>query len=117
LRPTDCTGVGTAISVIIWLTVLIYWTGGFFYRLEGLQVWSCPRLQDFALLPLILPAVHPSHTPCGIQGPPGHIPAGIQPLYDCLCMPHDGDHGANCIAATSPHFMQNLPPLLTMERL
>jgi len=29
-------GVGTAISVIIWLTVLIYWTGVSFYRLEGL---------------------------------------------------------------------------------
>src|SRR3954470_17580465 len=26
-------GVGTAVSVIIWLTVLIYWIGGFFYRL------------------------------------------------------------------------------------
>ena len=30
---------GHAVSVIIWLTVLIYWLGGFFYRLEGLQVF------------------------------------------------------------------------------
>ena len=52
-------GVGTAISVIIWLTVLIYWTGGFFYRLEGLQVLVVPTAAGLSLLPLVLPAVHP----------------------------------------------------------
>ena len=35
-------GVGNAVSVIIWLTVLIYWLGSFFYRLEGLQVLVLP---------------------------------------------------------------------------
>src|SRR5512147_3223162 len=32
-------GVGVSVSVIIWLAALIYWIGGFFYRLEGLQVF------------------------------------------------------------------------------
>ena len=52
-------GVGTAISVIIWLTVLIYWAGNFFYRLEGLQVLVVPPAAVLSLLPLALPAVHP----------------------------------------------------------
>ena len=52
-------GVGTAVSVIIWLTVLIYWTGGFFYRLEGLQVLVLPTAAGLSLLPLVLRATHP----------------------------------------------------------
>ena len=32
-------GVGVSVSVIIWLAALIYWIGGFFYRLEALQVF------------------------------------------------------------------------------
>ena len=30
-------GVGNAVSVIVWLTVVIYWIGNLFYRIEGLQ--------------------------------------------------------------------------------
>src|SRR5262245_31508763 len=32
-------GVGTSASVIMWLTVLIYWVGSFFYRRQGLQMF------------------------------------------------------------------------------
>ena len=35
-------GLGNALSAILWLTVLIYWTGNFFYRLEGLQALVLP---------------------------------------------------------------------------
>src|ERR1044072_230484 len=35
-------GVGNAVSAILWLTVLIYWLGGFFYRLEGLAALVLP---------------------------------------------------------------------------
>src|SRR5262245_53706200 len=35
-------GVGNAVSAILWLTVLIYWIGNFFYRLDGLQALVLP---------------------------------------------------------------------------
>ena len=35
-------GVGNALSCIVWLSVLIYWLGSFFYRLEGLQALVVP---------------------------------------------------------------------------
>src|SRR5258708_25327609 len=44
-------GVGNAVSVIIWLTVLIYWAGSFFYRLEGLQVLVGPAAAVLSLPP------------------------------------------------------------------
>lgn len=35
-------GVGRALSVLVWLMLLIYWTCGFFYRVEGLQLFMMP---------------------------------------------------------------------------
>lgn len=52
-------GVGTAVSAILWLTVLIYWLGNFFYRLDGLQALVMPVAAVGALLPLWLPAPRP----------------------------------------------------------
>ncbi len=56
-------GVGVSISVIIWLTALIYWIGGFFYRLEGLQVFVLGTASVLVLLPLLLPSVSRWRTP------------------------------------------------------
>src|SRR3989442_12857564 len=50
-------GVGNAVSVIIWLTVLIYWAGSFFYRLEGLQVLGVPAAAGPGLFPRALRAI------------------------------------------------------------
>jgi len=52
-------GVGSAVSAILWLTVLIYWLGNFFYRLEGLQSLVLPAAAAAALLPGLAPAVGP----------------------------------------------------------
>ena len=52
-------GVGDAISTILWLTVLIYWLGGLFYRLEGLQALIMPVAAVAALLPVLWPAARP----------------------------------------------------------
>ena len=48
-------GVGTSVSVIIWLTVLIYWFGSFFYRLQGLQVFILGAAAVLVLLPALCP--------------------------------------------------------------
>ncbi len=52
-------GVGDAISAILWLTVLIYWLGSLFYRLEGLQALILPVAAVAAFLPALLPAAKP----------------------------------------------------------
>lgn len=48
-------GVGNALSIIAWLSVLIYWVGSFAYRLEGLQALISPFAAVACLLPLLLP--------------------------------------------------------------
>lgn len=52
-------GVGDAISVILWLTVLIYWLGSLYHRLEGLQALIMPAAAVAALLPALFPAAKP----------------------------------------------------------
>ena len=49
-------GVGNAVSAILWLTVLIYWLGNFYYRLDGLQALVLPVAAIAALLPALMPA-------------------------------------------------------------
>ena len=52
-------GVGDAISAILWLTVLIYWLGSLFYRLEGLHALIMPVAAVAAFLPALFPAARP----------------------------------------------------------
>jgi len=113
-------GVGTAVSVIIWLTVLIYWTGGFFYRLEGLQVLLLPSAAALSLLPIALPATHPlsnthltafkAHLIISLLAYSLFTIASLHVLM--MAIMERRLHRGNL-----PQFLQNLPPLLTMERL
>src|SRR5688500_9432676 len=48
-------GVANAVSAIVWLTVLIYWVGNFFYRLDGLQALVLPLAAVAVLLPALMP--------------------------------------------------------------
>jgi ABC-type uncharacterized transport system permease subunit len=52
-------GVGDAISAILGLTVLIYWLGSLFYRLEGLQALIMPAAAIASFLPALLPEAKP----------------------------------------------------------
>ena len=52
-------GVGNAASAILWLTVLIYWLGNFFYRLDGLQSLVLPVAAVASLLPAVFPSLRP----------------------------------------------------------
>ena len=49
-------GVGVAVSLIVWLSVLIYWLGSFMHRVEGLQALVMPAAALACLLPLIVPS-------------------------------------------------------------
>jgi hypothetical protein len=48
-------GVANAVSAILWLTVLIYWVGNFFYRLDGLQALVLPLAAAAVLLAALMP--------------------------------------------------------------
>lgn len=48
-------GVGIAVSIIVWLSVLIYWLGSFMHRIEGLQALVMPIAALACLLPLLVP--------------------------------------------------------------
>jgi len=113
-------GVANAVSAILWLTVLIYWIGNFFYRLEGLQALVLPLAAAAVVLPALLPPAHAL--------PNTHLPefkihllismlayslftiASLHVLLMALLERrlHDG---------TLTQVLQKLPPLLTMEAL
>ena len=113
-------GVGNAVSVIIWLTVLIYWGAGFFYRLEGLQVLAVPAAAALSLLPLALPPVQPlantgfaafkAHLVIALLAYSLFTIASLHVLMMAMMERrlHRGD---------LPRFLRGLPPLLTMEQL
>jgi ABC-type uncharacterized transport system permease subunit len=113
-------GLGNALSAILWLTVLIYWTGNFFYRLEGLQALVLP----LAAVAVILGAVTPQagalansnfvafkmHLVIAMLAYSLLTIASLHVLLMALLEKrlHDG-------AVTQ--VLQKLPPLLTMEAL
>lgn len=52
-------GIGNAASLIVWLSVLIYWLGSFVHRVEGLQALVMPVAAMGSILPLIAPDARP----------------------------------------------------------
>ncbi|MGQ0749920.1 MAG: cytochrome C assembly family protein [Betaproteobacteria bacterium] len=113
-------GVGDAVSAILWLTVLIYWLGNFFYRLEGLQALVMPAAAAAALLPAIFPSVKPLpntdlvafkfHLLIAMLAYSFFTIASLHVLLMALLERrlHDG---------TLPQILQRLPPLLAMETM
>ncbi len=49
-------GVGNALSLILWLTVLIYGLGSLFYRLDGLHALVMPAAAVAVMLPVVFPS-------------------------------------------------------------
>jgi ABC-type uncharacterized transport system permease subunit len=113
-------GVGVSVSVIIWLAALIYWIGGFFYRLEALQVFVLGYAAVLVLLPLLLPSVKPlTHTDLpafrlhliiALTGFSLLTIASLQALMMAVLE-------RRLRQGPLPPFLQSLPPLLTLERL
>src|SRR6266700_2970417 len=89
-------GFGQALSVMLWLSVLIYWVESLYLELEGMQA----PILALAALCAPLPAIFP-----GLASPPYTHSTEFR-LHLALAMIA---YGMFTIAA--------LPPLLTMERL
>lgn len=113
-------GVGDAISTILWLTVLIYWLGSLFYRLEGLQALIMPVAAVAAFLPALLPAARalPNtellafklHLVISMLAYSLFTIASLHVLLMAM-LERRLHHGA------LPAGLRRLPPLLTMETL
>lgn len=113
-------GVGNAVSAILWLTVLIYWLGNFFYRLDGLQTLVLPVAAMAALLPAVFPSLKPlpntemaafkAHLLVAMAAYSLLTIASLHVLLMTLIERrlHEGD---------LPRRLRDLPPLLTMEKL
>ena len=113
-------GVLNALSLIVWLTLLVYWVARFFYPIGGLQALVLPLAAVTLLLPGVFPTDHPlAHT--DLLAFKAHIAVAmlayslftIAMLHAVLIsMVEKRLH-----QATLPRVLRNLPPLLTMEKL
>ena len=113
-------GVGSSISAIIWLTVLIYWLGNFYYRLQTLQVFVLGAAAVLVLSAPVFPAVHPLphtqlaafrlHLLISLLAFSLLTIASLQALI--MAFLERQLHGG-----ALPAYLQTLPPLLSMERL
>ena len=113
-------GVGNAVSAILWLTVLIYWLGNFFYRLDGLQSLVLPVAAVAAFVPAVFPSLKPLpntellvfkiHILIAMAAYSLFTIASLHVLLMALLERrlHDG---------TLPQALRRLPPLLAMEGL
>ena len=113
-------GIGTTISLIVWLTVFIYWASGFVYRLEGLQLLLIPGAALLSWLPLLLPPAHPLSN-VHLSAFKAHllISLAAYSLFTIASM-----HVVlmavmekRLHSARLPAFLRGMPPLLTMEAL
>ncbi|MEW6563658.1 MAG: cytochrome c biogenesis protein CcsA [Pseudomonadota bacterium] len=113
-------GLGYALSLILWLTMLIYWLARFFYPIASLQTLVLPLAAVAVMLPALFPHSHAvEHKPSAAMDT--HIFAAMlaYSLFTIAAL-----HAAlmslvekRLHRATLPRVLRNLPPLLTMESL
>ncbi|HEX7454511.1 MAG TPA: cytochrome c biogenesis protein CcsA [Gallionella sp.] len=113
-------GVLNALSLIIWLTLLVYWVARFFYPIGGLQALVLPLAAVTLLLPGVFPTDHQlTHT--NLLAFKVHIAVAmlayslftIAMLHAVLISLVE----SRLRQATLPRVLRSLPPLLTMESL
>lgn len=113
-------GLVYVLSLILWLTMLVYWVGRFFYPIASLQTLVLPLAAVGVLLPALFPAAHPKLSDTSIAFD-AHILAAmlVYSLYTIAAL-HAGLMSLvekRLHNATLPRLLQALPPLLTMEIL
>ena len=109
-----------ALSMIIWLTLALYWIVRFFYPIGGLQALVLPLAAIVVLLPELFPTEH-QLTNTGLFAFKAHIIAAmlayslftIAMFHAVLIFQVEN----RLHHAMMPRVLQNLPPLMTMETL
>lgn len=113
-------GVFNALSLIAWLTLVVYWLSRFFYPIGGLQALVLPLAAVALLLPEVFPADHQlGHA--GMLALQVHIAVAmlayslftVAMLHAVLISMVE----KHLHKPTLPRVLRNLPPLLTMESL
>ena len=113
-------GVGNALSLILWLTVLIYGLGSLFYRLDGLHALVMPAAAVAVLLPVVFPSAHAlantetlafkAHLLISMAAYSLFTIASLHVMLMAIIE-------RRLHAGTLPSALANMPPLLTMETL
>jgi len=114
-------GLVNALSLILWLTLLVYWLANFFYPLASLKALVLPLAGLCAMLPLLFPntrSIVPQPTSWAFDG---HVLAAMlaYSLFTIAVL-HAGLMSLaerNLHKARAPGLLSDLPPLLTMETL
>ena len=113
-------GLVHVISLILWLTILVYWLAHFFYPLASLKALVLPLAAVAAMLPLIFPdsKVVPQPSSWAFDA---HVLAALlaYSLFTIAAL-HAGLMSlveSSLHRARLPGLLKNLPPLLTMETL
>jgi ABC-type uncharacterized transport system permease subunit len=113
-------GVLNALSLIVWLTLLVYWVARFFYPIGGFQALVLPVAAVTMLLPVFFPSEHPLAN-TNLFAFKAHITAAmlayslftIAMLHAVLISQVD----KRLHHPSLPRILHSLPPLLTMETL
>ncbi len=113
-------GVLHALSLIIWLTLLVYWVARFFYPIGGLQTLVLPMAAVVVVLPELFPSDHPLQY-TGLLAFKAHITVAMlaYSLFT-IAMLHAvliSQVEKRLHHATLPRVLRSLPPLMTMESL
>ncbi len=113
-------GVGNALSLILWLTVLIYGLGSLYYRLDGLHALVLPAAAIAVMLPVVFPAAHTlantetlafkAHLLIAMLAYSLFTIASLHVLLMAIIE-------RRLHAGTLPSALQNMPPLLTLETM
>ena len=113
-------GLVTALSLISWLIILVYWLARFFYPLAGLQTMMLPLAAMGAVLPLLFPSVHILSQRHSLAFDAHIFVAMLAYSLFSIAALHAGLMSLvekRLHHAALPPLLQSLPPLLTMETL
>ncbi len=113
-------GVLDALSLIVWLTLLVYWVARFFYPIGGLQALVLPLAAVAVVLPALFPSPHPLMN-TGLWAFKAHIAAAMM-AYSLFTIATLHAVVISLVEKrlhhpTLPRVLRSLPPLLTMETL
>jgi ABC-type uncharacterized transport system permease subunit len=110
-----------ALSLMLWLAVMIYWLESFRSRMDGLQPMVLPLAALSAAAPALFPqlARHGHAGAWGFQAPLPDRDARLQPVHPVRhCTPSSWVlPSASCISGRVSRSLSSLPPILTMEAL
>lgn len=113
-------GFAIAISVMLWLAIMLYWIESFYARMDGLQILGLPAAATAVLLPALVPPPHVLAN-AGSMGFRLHFLSAmlayslftLAALHALLMAEAERELHRGKVTP----FLAGLPPLLTMETL